>query len=418
MRLIYVFWVLMIHITSMVFAQDRSVVKQNQSPNFAASSYDDAAYILNSDGLKLRAYADVQYARDFNNPYNGLHRFNSSTYTVNQFDIGYAFVDFTYKKDRVRTTVAVHNGSVVDKMYEGDNEPWKQFREISGEYFFDHGFSIEVGNVPSHYGFEIFINKDNWFATRANMTDFAPDLDMAGRLNYRPNQNWHFRVQMANGWHTLRDYNASKAFGSLVKYEDQRLMVNWNTMISAEPFEPRYITSKPMVEPIKEFRYTDAPSYERYYSNFFMTYKWDRFWVAYLLDLGMGEHGKNSLGKADWGKYNFWFTTALCLKYFFANHWAIAGRVEYYYDPHSIVPDVITYSKNGYQLTGETISLEYAPSYSVTFRLEARYYLSKDKIFTGNRVVDLMRLEDQQYLKKENTIVIASIAYEFYQLFR
>ena len=389
--------------------------------SLTAKDAKDTEDILSSDGLKLRAYADVQYCNDFNRPYNGLHRFNSSTYTVNQFDIGYSFIDITYKKDRVRTTVAVHNGSVVDKMYEGDNAPWKLFREISGEYFFDHGFSIEVGNVPSHYGFEIFINKDNWFATRANMTDFAPDLDIAGRLNYRPNPYWHFRVQIANGWHTLRDYNDQKAFGTLIKYEKKRLMVNWNTMIANEPFKPRYLTSQANTNTEKvvdEFRYTDAPSYERYYSNFFMTYKWDHLWFAYLLDLGLGEHGKNSLGKADFGKYNYWLTTAVLFKYFFNQTWAVGSRTEFYYDPHSIVPDVITYTKNGFQTVGQTLLLEYAPAHQITFRFEGRYYRSKDKIFTSHRVVDLMSIEDQQYLKNDNLIILGSIAYDFYQLFK
>jgi hypothetical protein len=308
-----------------------------------------------------------------------------------------------------------------ENMYEVEKELWKQFREVSGEYFFDHGFSVELGNVPSHYGFEIFINKENWFASRAIMTDFAPDFDLAGRLNYRPNQYWHFRVQLANGWQTLRENNNHKAIGTLIKYEDKRLLVNWGTMITKEPFKARYLTPGLSAEPTshsEEFRYIDAPSYERYYSNFFTSYKWDRFWIAYLFDLGVGEHGKNSLGKADSNNYDFWFSTGLCLKYFFMPKWAIASRTEYFYDPHTIVPEIMTYTKNGFQTVGETLSLEYAPSYNFTFRLEGRYYRSKDKVYTTNKVVDLMSLEDQQYLKRDDLVVLGSVAYEFYQLFQ
>ncbi len=381
----------------------------------------DIAHLAQSEGLKVRAYADGMYSQDFNRPYNGIRRFNSSPYHVNEFDISYSFVDFTFKKDRFRSTLAVHHGSVVEKMYEGESELWKQFREVSGEYFFDHGLSVEFGDMPSHYGFEGFINKENWFASRAIMTDFAPDFDLGARLNYRPTSHWLFRLQVANGWQTLRETNHDKAFSTLIRYEDQRLMVNWGTMITKEPFKQRFLSPGQSISlPTygAEYQYSKDPSYERYYSNFFMHYKWDHLWVAYLLDLGMNEHGRNSLGKQDINGYDFWASTAFCIKYFFLDHWAIASRTEYFYDPHTIVPEIMTYTTNGFQTIGETLTLEYAPKKYFTFRLDARYYRSKDKVYTSTHEVDLMKLEDQKYLKRDDFLVLASVAYEFYHLFK
>lgn len=371
--------------------------------------------------LRVRLYADAHYAQDFNNPYNGIRRFNSSPFYVNQFDVGYAFVETSLLEGPFRLTLAVHHGSVVEKMYEGEgNELWKQFREVSGEVNFGHGLSLEAGIMPAHYGYEGFPNLENWFATRAVMTDFAPDFDLGARLTWRPDDRWLFRVQVANGWQTLRDTNRAKSFGTLVRYEHDGLLVNWGTMLTREPYKKRYLeaVAAPEAETgSEEFHYSDLPDYERYYSNFFIHKKWERFWLAGLFDFGVGEHGENSLGSVDAGNYDFWTSAGVLAKYFFAQNWAVGSRTEYFHDPHTIVPEVMTYTPHGFQTVGQTLGLEWSPRHDFAIRLEGKYYHSRDPVYTDSTEIDPASLADLSKLRRDDVTALLSVAYNFTQTY-
>ena len=315
-----------------------------------------------SDQINIRTYLDFHYAFDPNLPSDRMRLYGSNPYHVNQFDIGYAFAELSYKTKNFRTSLALNTGSLVERMYILENEQIKRIRELSGEYFLGNGLSVEGGIMPAMYGFEGFINKENWFSTRAVMTDFAPDFDLGVRLNYRKGKNWIYRFQIANGWQTIRETNKNKAIGTLIKYENSNLLVNWGTMLTNEST-------------------IDSINLERFYSNFFMKFKIGKKWqIAPLWDYGIQRDSFN------FKKIHFWTSACLNVRYHYNSKMNFAARYEYFYDPKQIVPDVVTNTPNGFRYKGASICFEYAFHKFASFRIETRYAHSLDKIYTRKNI--------------------------------
>ena len=309
------------------------------------------------DEIHLRTYLDFHYVYDNDMPGNRKRPYGSNPLHVNQFDIGYAFAELTYKTKNFRSTISFNSGCIVERMYELESEMMKHIREMSGEYFIGNGVSIEGGIMPAMYGFEGFINKENWFSTRAVMTDFAPDYDLGVRLNYRYKNHWSYRVQIANGWQTLREVNNNKAVGTLIRYDSPKVLINWGTMTTNESS-------------------VDSINLERFYSNFFAKFHLGKKWqIAPLWDAGFQRDSFN------FNKLNFWTSACINIRYQWKPKLSLAARYEYFYDPKQIIPDVITNTPNGFQYKGGSICVEYAFHPYASFRLETRYAHSRDKIY-------------------------------------
>lgn len=312
---------------------------------------------IEKDEVFFRVYMDLNYAYDFDHPADHIRPFGSNPNHVDQFDIGYSFVEVGYKTQKFRVNAAFNAGGVVDKMYE--NEPFmlNRIREMSGEFYFDDRFSLEGGIMPAFYGFEGFINKENWFVSRAVMTDFAPDFDLGARLHFRTKTPWRFVLQVANGWQTLRETNNKKSVGALVRYEGKKVFVNWGTMRTNE--------SK-----------IDSLDLTRCYSNFFMQFHvGEKLKIAPLWDFGIQKDSLNNQ------KFNFWTSACLNVRFEWNNKLATSVRGEMFYDPHQIIPEVFTGTPNGFKYYGASFGMDYMFSEHAWFRFEARYAHSKDAVY-------------------------------------
>ena len=343
----------MVYCTINVFARDKANDLYTLPNIDTLHDNNDTA----SNQIKIRTYLDFHYTYDANMPGNRMRPFGSNPYNVNQFDIGYAFAELSYKTKNFRSTIALNSGCIVDRMYILESEQIKRIRELSGEFFLGNGLSIEGGIMPAMYGFEGFINKENWFSTRAVMTDFAPDFDLGVRINYHRGKHWTYRFQVANGWQTIRETNNNKAVGTLIRYENSKFLVNWGTMLTNEST-------------------IDSINLERFYSNFFMKIKLGKKWqIAPLWDYGIQRDSMN------FHKINYWTSACLNIRYQFKPKLSVAARYEYFYDPKQIVPDVVTNTPNGFRYNGASVCFEYAFHEYAAFRIETRYAHSRDKIY-------------------------------------
>ena len=80
---------------------------------------------------------------------------------------------------------------------------------------------------------------------------------------------------------------------------------------------------------------------------------------------------------------NTWFAPILILKYAINGKWAVAARGEYYYDRNEVI--IVSGTSNGFQTSGFSFNLDYAPVNNALIRFEARTLKSKDNIFVkGN----------------------------------
>jgi Putative beta-barrel porin-2, OmpL-like. bbp2 len=240
-------------------------------------------------------------------------------------------------------------------MYAGEDPSLRPIRELSVYYKLRRpGFGIEAGIMPAIFGAETFINRDNQHATRAIMTDFAPDFEAGVRFHYQLAEHWSGKVQVTNGWQVLRENNNSPAFGMVNIYEKDNLMFNWGVFVGEEPFQGR-------------------TNQLRIYHNWFGKVQAGRFSFMPMLDWGMQ---KDSLQV-----FRHWHAYGLSARYQLPKHFAIALRYERMYDPHNIIPEINAHTLNGFQLHGCTLTLEYIPAPNVVFRVEGRFSDSLDSVF-------------------------------------
>lgn len=314
------------------------------------------------DKLKVgyEAYVDFHYSYDFDRPFNRIRKFDSNPEYVNQFGLAYTYGQVYFDYGKFRAKVAVHAGDIVDIMYiDEEAYVFKLIRELSFTYQANDRLEIEMGIFPAVFGAETFINKDNLHATRAVMTDFAPDFETGFRMKYRLGEYWSGVAQITNGWQVVRDNNDSPGFGLVHVYDKpQKFLFNYGIFAGNEVYK-----SKNAMEQFK--------MYHNVFSRFYLG-KWI---IAPMFDIGMIKDPITN-------NMNYWHSYGGSVRYAVSPKWGVAARYERINDPDQIINDIITSTPNGFQMHGSTLTLEYLLNQEATFRLEGRHTLSKDPIFT------------------------------------
>jgi hypothetical protein len=269
-------------------------------------------------------------------------------------------------------------------MYADEPERLKDIREASASFKLSDKLMMEFGYMPSIFGFETFINKENMHATRSYMTDFAPDFDAGVRFYYKLAQHEVIKFQITNGWQVERDKNKERALGLAYVYDKPKdFLFNWGMFIGDE--------SLPGVK----------TSY-RYYNNIFAKYHINEKWIiAPLLDLGWQQELTSS--KKPWTP---WQSYGVSLRYALTPQHGIAARYDRTDDPHTIIPELETTpaTKHGWNNNGYTLTYEYLYTSAATFRVEGRYVKSKDAVF---------RTDDEGELSDEDSFLLGSLAVSF-----
>jgi hypothetical protein len=331
--------------------------------SLSSQAQDAKSHSLDLDQLKVayEVYGDFHYSYDFNRPVGRLRFSDSNPQFVNQFSFtyGYGQVYLFYKKFQAKA--AFHSGEIVDLMYRDEDYLYKFIRELSMTYKVNEHIEFESGIFPAIFGAETFINKDNLHATRAVMTDFAPDFETGFRVKYQLGKYWSGIAQMTNGWQVIKENNDSPGFGLVTVYnKPSKLLFNWGIFAGNEVYKSK-----------------DANNQFKLYHNFFARVHLGKRWiVAPMFDIGMIKNVATD-------NMDQWQSYGGSVRYAINDELGIAARYERVYDPHSIINEIITNTPNGFQLHGSTLTLEYLPSDEITVRLEGRHSLSLDPIFTN-----------------------------------
>jgi hypothetical protein len=316
---------------------------------------------LDSGGLEIgyEAYMDYHYSADFNNAKDNFRPFNSNPINVNQFALAYTYAQATFEYRRMTAKAAFHTGEIVSLMYAGEDYLTKFIRELSFTYRMTYKMEIEAGIFPAIYGAETFINMDNLHATRAVMTDFAPDFETGIRMKYRFNKYWRTTLQVTNGWQTIKENNHSPGFGAVLIYDKPRkFLFNYGVFLGNEVYQ-----SKNALDQLK------------FYNNLFARIYVGKKWIfAPMIDYGMIRNPATQV-------MDTWHAYGGSVRYALTPEWGVAARYERVYDPNQIINEVITNTPSGFQIHGSTLTLEYVPAPQVMVRLEGRHSLAKDPVY-------------------------------------
>ena len=318
-----------------------------------------------NDKLKIgyETYVDFHYTYDFNKPLGNRRYTNSNPEYVNQFGLAYTYGQLYLEYGKVQVKAAAHAGDIVDIMYLNETEIFKYIRELSITYKIHSKLEIQSGIFPAIFGSETFINKDNLHATRAVMTDFAPDYEAGIRLKYRMGNYWSGTAQITNGWQVVRDNNSSPAFGIAHVYDKPgKLLFNYGIFAGDETYDYK----------------RQKNSFKMYHNIFGRVYagKWI---VAPMFDLGMI---KDSVTH----EMKYWQSYGGSVRYGINKKWGVAARYEHVNDPDQIINDLVRQGvtlQYGFQYYGSTLTIEHLPNDDITFRIEARHSKNSSPIFTN-----------------------------------
>jgi hypothetical protein len=368
------------------------------TPCFAQEKKD--TLVISDVKVNFEAYVDFHYAYDANNLKGGIRPFNSNPMFTNQFGLAYAYFQTDVEYKRFFARAAFHTGEITRVMYSDEDYLNKIIRELSLTYELSDRIEFQAGIFPAIFGSETFINKDNLHATRATMTDFAPDFETGFRTKYRIGKHWQGTAQVTNGWQVIQDNNSSPAFGLVNVYDvPDKFLFNYGIFVGNEIYKSKGATDQMKI-----------------YHNLFGRVYLNRWILAPMVDFGM-------IRNPFTGEMDQWQSYGGSVRYAINHSWGIAARYEYMHDPNSIINELLSPSlTNGFVMRGSTATLEYLPSPEVTVRVEARrtnlnqaaYELSDGTVSQSDYFVMFsvaLKMKHQSFIEKKSEPFLKSQFY-------
>jgi hypothetical protein len=329
--------------------------------------------------LVFSGYAEAYYTYDFDEPENHTRPgflYNHNRH--NELNVNLAFLKANYSSDRVRGNVAIMAGTYAQYNLAAEQELVRHIYEANIGVRIGKNLWVDAGIMPSHIGFESAIGKDCMTATRSIMAENTPYYEAGAKITWSPNDKWTIAAMYLNGWQRIKrpDGNQTPAFGTQLTFKPTgKVTLNWSTFIGND---------KP--DTVRRMRY-----FNDVYGIFAIT---DKFSLIAGMDYGLEQKEK---GESD---MNSWYSPIIVAKYAFTDKIALAGRYEYYNDEDGVI--IATGTPDGFKTSGYSLNLDVAPVSNVLFRIEGKYYNSKDDIFTKNTE-----------LKNNNVSVTAALAVSF-----
>jgi len=303
------------------------------------------------------AYLEPYWAYDFNRPTSKdiPYLYNYSRH--NEFNLNVALFSGSYDDSEIRGAVAIQVGTYPMTNYAAEPSLFQHIYQASVGVYVTPDLCIDAGVFPSHLGIENALGKDQWTLTRSLVAENSPYFETGVHANY-VNGPWLFCVLALNGWQNIRDLNSNKALGTQIQYAAGILTLNSSTFFGNE---------KP-----------DSTPRNRIFHDFYAIVALSPVVsISGVFDLGWEQTSPN-------GPYARWEGTSVIARFLLSSKFAIAARGEYYYDPEQVI--ITTGTPNGYQTAGYSINFDYIISPQATFRIEGKYYSTKDALFERSGV--------------------------------
>lgn len=331
--------------------------------------------------LTISGFADIFYTYDFNQPQNVARQsflFNHNRH--NEFNLNLGIVKLGLEQEKYRANFALQTGTYANDNYAAEPGVLKNIFEanIGISLNQQNNLWLDAGVLPSFIGFESAISADNFTLTRSLSAENSPYFLTGAKLTYTPTNNLEVSAAMLNGWQRIQrlEGNSLPSFGSQVVYRpSEKITLNWSTFIGTD--DP------------------DATRRMRYFNNVYAQVGLsEKFNLVAGFDLGVQQRTRES---AD---YDTWFTPTIIGQYTINKNWKTALRAEYYQDATGII--IGTGTVNGFQTTGLSLNMDYAPTPNLMCRIEGRLLSSEDAIF-----------ETKNGTTNSNFVIGTSIAIKF-----
>ncbi len=311
--------------------------------------------------LTLTGYLETYYTYDFGNPLNHIRpNFIYSHNRHNEFNLNLGFLKVAYQKNNTRANLALAIGTYMSANLAAEPSGLKNIFEanVGVKISTKNNLWIDAGIFSSHIGFESAISKDCWNLTRSILGDNSPYYESGVKISYTSSdEKWFISGLLLNGWQRIQRLNGnnSASFGHQLTFKPtSKITLNSSSFIGND---------KP--DSVKQIRY-----FHNLYGIFQLT---NKFAVTVGFDIGAEQKAKSS------SSYNTWYSPVFIMRLSPNAKNNIAARVEYYNDANGVI--IGSGTPNGFKTWGYSINYDYLISNNIIWRIEARGFSAKDKIF-------------------------------------
>lgn len=315
--------------------------------------------------LTFSAYLETYYSYDFGNP--GNHTKSGFVYSFNrhnEVNLNFGMIKAAYSTNKVRGNLALMAGTYANANLAAEPGVLKNIYEanVGVKISKKKNIWVDAGIFSAHIGFESAIGKDCWNLTRGMLADNSPYFESGIKVSYTTdNEKWFLSGLILNGWQRIQRVpgNNMPAFGHQLTFRpNKKITLNSSSFIGSDT--------------------PDSARQMRYFHNLYGQFQvHEKMGLIAGFDIGVQQKAKGS------SDYNVWYTPIVIARYTPTAKLAVAIRGEYYSDRNQVI--IATGTPAGFQTFGYSVNLDYNITDNVMWRIEARGFSSKDKIFTRDQ---------------------------------
>lgn len=283
----------------------------------------------------------------------------------NEFNINIALLKLAYETKQLRAAVALMAGTYVNANLKEEPGVLKNIFEANMGIRLSkkHDWWLDAGVFASHIGFESTIGKDCWTLTRSIQADNTPYYETGIKSGFTSSDGkWFLSALWLNGWQRIQrqDANHTPAFGHQIIYKpSKKASFNSSSFIGSNT-----------PDSIRRMRY-----FHNLYGILQCTQK---FGLTLGVDLGFEQKFKRSL------QYHHWLSAILIGRYQATPKHTFALRTEYYHDPSQVI--ITSGTPHGFRTFASSFNFDYQVQTNALWRIEAKWYQSRDAIFSDNKL--------------------------------
>lgn len=316
--------------------------------------------------FRITGFIDVYYAYDFNKPEDHIRQpflYNHNRH--NEFNINLAMVHAAYVKKGVRANLGMMAGTYAQDNYAAEENLLKSIFEANVGVALNakQTLWLDAGIFPSHIGFESAISTENPTLTRSLLAENSPYFLSGLKLGWDITKSWSFTGVLANGWQRIARPvgNQVPAIGTQLHYHPHPgLAINWSTFAGSDAH--------------------DSLEQVRLFNNLYLELEpAQRFKFIAGFDIGAQKYGNPVRAEGQTEDWELWYTPIIIARVALTDKLYLAGRGEYYADEGGVI---ISYgAPAAFRTYGFSLNLDYAILENAMFRIEARSFRSRDRIF-------------------------------------
>ena len=308
--------------------------------------------------ITVGGYVDAYVGYHSVEPTDKAVPFFVSSARHNEFNINLAYVTVSYEAERIRGRLTPAIGTYMAANYAAEPPNFRHFQEASAgvRLWAKRNIWLDVGLIGSPFTNETCISKDHLLYSRSLAPEYVPYYLTGAKLTLPLSSKLNLYLYLLNGWQNIVETNDNKALATQLEYRPTaKTLFNWNTYIGNE---------QSIVTPENRMRY---------FTDLYTTYNTDgKLSVTACIYAGVQQRQTNQTQTDHlWGQAN------VAMRYRLSVVAAVAGRVEYYYDPDKVQIQTNSLLKG---FNGGSFSLGYTHKITenALFRVENRTFFTQD----------------------------------------